>query len=109
MNIHSRLGRLVGDRRLVPSSDGDDSAFRPAWSQYHRLWEVHTGGWSHLHAVWLTREPLEFEEARRAVLPIMLGVLERQPRPASLVGRVMKALASAAASADPVAIRTSAD
>ena len=22
MNIHSRLGRLVGDRRLVPSSDG---------------------------------------------------------------------------------------
>ena len=43
------------------------------------------------------------------MLPIMLGVLERQPRPASLVGRVMKALASAAASADPVAIRTSAD
>jgi hypothetical protein len=61
----------------------EDPAFRPAWSCYHRLWGIDTGGWSPLHAVWPPREPPKFEEARRAVLPIMLGVLERQPGPSA--------------------------
>jgi hypothetical protein len=56
--------------------DGDP-AFRPAWSRYYRLWAIHTGGYSLLHAVWLPREPADFEEVRQAVLPITGRVLQR--------------------------------
>jgi hypothetical protein len=81
---------------------GSDPNFRPAWSRYHRLWEIHTGGYSPLHAVWLPRESKEFEEARQAVLPIMGRVLLQQPRPTNLLGR---ALAADATRAAPVAAR----
>jgi hypothetical protein len=57
----------------------DDPEFRPAWSRYHRLWEVHTQGWSPLHAVWLVREQPDFEEARWRVVPIMIRLLRQQP------------------------------
>jgi hypothetical protein len=82
-----------------------DPAFRPAWSRYYRLWAIHTGGYSLLHAVWLPREPADFEEARQAVLPIMGRVLQPQPRPTNLLGRVLAALAADAKLPGPVAAR----
>jgi hypothetical protein len=73
---------------------GSDPTFRPAWSRYHWLWEIHTGGYSPLHSVWLPREPAEFEEARQAVLPILGRALKQQPRPTNLLGRMLAALAA---------------
>jgi hypothetical protein len=120
MNLRTRLHRL--EERLGPPSDtpllptteelvtrlewwlgeqtynrgvlDGDPHFRPAWSRYHRLWDIHTGGYSPLHAVWLPREPADFEEARQAVLPIMGRVLQQQPRPTTFLDRVLAALAA---------------
>ena len=40
-----------GGRRTTGVFDADPD-FQPAWSHYHRLWEIHTGGYSQLQAVW---------------------------------------------------------
>ena len=66
-----------------------DPEFRPAWSCYHRLWEVHTRGYSSLQAVWLVRQPPEFEESRRRVVAVMVRVLERQPPPLRALAAVL--------------------
>jgi hypothetical protein len=63
-----------------------DPEFRPAWSRYHQLWEVHTGGYSPLQAVWLARPEPEFEAARRRVVAVMVRLLERQPEPLRSLG-----------------------
>jgi hypothetical protein len=83
--------------------DGDP-AFGPAWSRYYRLWKIHTGGFSPLHAVWLLREPADFEEARQAVLSIMGQVLKRQPRPIEFLGRLLQALTADPRAASPAAV-----
>ena len=76
-----------------------DPEFRPAWSRYHRLWEVHLydpDGTPPLAAVWLPRQAAEFEEARRGVLAVMIAELRAQPGPDELLGRLLEALAAAA-------------
>src|SRR5207249_3369557 len=59
-----RVERWVGAQTYNRGIFDADPEFRPAWSRYHRLWEVHTGGYSSLQAVWLPRQPAEFEAAR---------------------------------------------
>ena len=76
-----------------------DPEFRPAWSRYHRLWEVHLyepGDTPPLAVVWLPRQAVEFEEARRRVLAIMIAELRKQAGPDELLGRLLAALAAAA-------------
>jgi hypothetical protein len=85
-DLEQRLQEGVGEQTYNRGVFDDDPEFRPAWSHYHRLWEVHTGGYSPLQAVWLVREPEEFEAARRAVVAVMVRVLAGQPYPQRALG-----------------------
>jgi hypothetical protein len=74
----------------------DDPEFRHAWTRYHRLWELHTGGYlGPLDAVWLRRTPEKFEEARQQVVGVMLRVLEHShKKPLRVLGEVLAHLAA---------------
>jgi hypothetical protein len=76
-----RIEGWLGKQTYGRGTFDADPEFRPAWSHNHRLGEIHTQGWSPLHAVWIVREQPDFEEARRQVVPIMARVLRRQPLP----------------------------
>jgi hypothetical protein len=84
--LEARLQEWIGAETYNRGVFDTDPEFRPAWSRYHRLWEVHTRGYSPLQAVWLPREGPEFEAARRQVVCVMVRVLEQQPEPLRSVG-----------------------
>src|SRR5262249_10591059 len=76
-----------------------NAAFRPAWSRYHQWWDrelsvrVMT---EPLQALWVPRQPAEFEVARREVLQLIIAELRGQPGAEKLLGWLLEALAAAA-------------
>jgi hypothetical protein len=90
--IEQRLRWWLGGQTYNRGVFDAEPEFRPAWSHYHRLWEIYTQGWSPLQAVWLAREQPDFEEARRRVVAIMLRVLRQQPAPARVLAAVLEVM-----------------
>jgi hypothetical protein len=88
--VEQRLGAWLGHETYNRGLFDADPDFRPGWSHYHRVWVVHTMGYSPLGAVWLAREPAEFEEARRRVVAVMVRVLEQQPGPLQHLAELLR-------------------
>jgi hypothetical protein len=94
------LGRQTGGGGVFH----DDPAFGPVWSHYYTLWCRHSHGWWPLHAVWKPCPHPEVEAARQEVLPIMVRVLQRQPRPVRFLGDLLGALVKVEAGRRPDAV-----
>jgi hypothetical protein len=84
--LEAQLREWIGAETYNRGLFDADPEFRPAWSRYHRLWEVHARGHSPLEAVWLPGEQPEFEAARRRAVAVMARVLEQQPEPLRWLG-----------------------
>jgi hypothetical protein len=82
--LEERLAWWIGQQTYHPGFFDSDPAFRPAWDDYHRLWNIEIldhspHGYAPLHAVWVGRQPAELETARRLVVEIMARNLKAQP------------------------------